>query len=95
MRPNIYRKILLPMCSATQMKRKEIHQREAASGSFLHQSTATEKNQKIANSAQDWWERGGKDGRRGLRLQLHVFCILVFHATLLYTHRELKIFLEV
>lgn len=52
---------------------------------------ATEKNQKIANNAQDWWERGGKDGGRGLRLQLHVFCILVFHATLFCTsHRELK-----
>ncbi len=52
---------------------------------------ATEKNQKIANSAQDWWKRGGKDGGRGLRLQLHVFRILVFHATLLSTsHRELK-----
>lgn len=40
----------------------------------------TEKNQKIANGAQDWWEIGVKDGGRGLRLQLYVFCILVFHA---------------
>ena len=74
------------MRNATQMKRKENSSAgEAASGSFLHQSMATEKTQKIANSAPDWWERGGKDGRKGQRLQLHVYCSLVFHATPLCT----------